>query len=596
MIKSNEVNKKNRYVGCRGRTLGDPKAITLIALVITIVVLVILAGVAINLTLGENGILKRAEAAKLEYQIAQAKEELDLKIAELQTEKQGTATLNDLVDILKNETDMDYIVSLTEIASITGVDAIGDAKEIYVVYKIYQFRVDEKLNTEFISIVENHTEEDNNLIAWYDGIQNTNDGHSYNTTTWTDLTGNNSTGATINGTTWTPNGLLFNGSTNNWVNMNSILMPEQDNFTVDITFSLNAYTSGEYFVLSQIDMSNLTNRTGLCYGDSKLLLQNIGASSTDLCYDYNPKITEKVNMTIVRNGDTLELWANGEKVDEQSTPGLKISQINTTLGKWGTNYYFNGIIYSIKVYNTNLIETQIKRNYNENNNRFKINIEDTERDKYIKNGMTAWYDGIQNTNDGHSYNTTTWTDLTGNNSTGATINGTTWTPNGLLFNGSTNNWVDMNSILIPKEDNFTLDISFSLNSNTNGTYFLLGQVNLSELNNRTGLSYDNSIISLQNIGNNYTEVKYNYNLKFLEKIYVTIVRNGNIFELWVNGEKVDEATSSGAEISQTNTILGKWGTNYYLNGIIHSLRTYNRNLSSEEIIQNHNIDKIRFAM
>ena len=172
MIKSNEVNKKNKYVGaltkrtknkkqqyayCREALLkGDPKAITLIALVITIVVLIILAGVAINLTLGENGILKRAEAAKLKYQIAQAKEELDLKIAELQTEKQGTATLNDLVDILKNETDMDYIVSLTQIASITGVDAIGDAKEIYIVYKIYQFRVDEKLNTEFISIVENY--------------------------------------------------------------------------------------------------------------------------------------------------------------------------------------------------------------------------------------------------------------------------------------------------------------------------------------------------------------------------------------------------------------------------------------------------------
>ena len=156
MIKLDEVNKKNRYVGCRGRTLGDPKAITLIALVITIVVLIILAGVAINLTLGENGILNRAKDAKLKYQIAQAKEELDLKIAELQTEKQGTATLNDLVDILKNETDMDYIVSLTEIASITGVDTIGDAKEIYVVYKIYQFKVDDKLKTEFISIVENY--------------------------------------------------------------------------------------------------------------------------------------------------------------------------------------------------------------------------------------------------------------------------------------------------------------------------------------------------------------------------------------------------------------------------------------------------------
>ena len=135
----------------------NSKGITLIALVITIIILIILAGVAINLTLGENGILKRTEEAKLKYEIAQAKEELDLKIAELQVEKQGSATLQDVVDMLKEDSDMDYIVSLEEIASITGVETIGDVDEIYVVYKIYQFRVDDRLQTEFISIVESYS-------------------------------------------------------------------------------------------------------------------------------------------------------------------------------------------------------------------------------------------------------------------------------------------------------------------------------------------------------------------------------------------------------------------------------------------------------
>ena len=134
----------------------NSKGITLIALVITIIVLIILAAVAINLTLGENGILSRAETAKLKYEIAQAEEELDVKIAELQVEKQGDATLQDVVDMLKEE-DMDYIVSLEEIASITGVETIGDVDEIYVVYKIYQFRIDDRLQTEFISTVESYS-------------------------------------------------------------------------------------------------------------------------------------------------------------------------------------------------------------------------------------------------------------------------------------------------------------------------------------------------------------------------------------------------------------------------------------------------------
>ena len=39
------------------------KGITLIALVVTIIVLLILAGVAISLTIGQNGIITRAQTA-----------------------------------------------------------------------------------------------------------------------------------------------------------------------------------------------------------------------------------------------------------------------------------------------------------------------------------------------------------------------------------------------------------------------------------------------------------------------------------------------------------------------------------------------------
>ena len=42
----------------------DMKGITLVALVVTIVVLLILAGVSINLVLGDNGIIKKAQEAK----------------------------------------------------------------------------------------------------------------------------------------------------------------------------------------------------------------------------------------------------------------------------------------------------------------------------------------------------------------------------------------------------------------------------------------------------------------------------------------------------------------------------------------------------
>ena len=62
------------------------RGITLISLVITIVVLIILAGVAINMTLGENGIFRKAQEAKRMQAIATAKEQIGLEILEAQIE------------------------------------------------------------------------------------------------------------------------------------------------------------------------------------------------------------------------------------------------------------------------------------------------------------------------------------------------------------------------------------------------------------------------------------------------------------------------------------------------------------------------------
>ena len=63
------------------------KGITLIALVITIIVLLILAGISIAMLTGENGILTKTSTAKEETKKAQYKEEIGLIIAEKKIEK-----------------------------------------------------------------------------------------------------------------------------------------------------------------------------------------------------------------------------------------------------------------------------------------------------------------------------------------------------------------------------------------------------------------------------------------------------------------------------------------------------------------------------
>ncbi len=65
-------------------------AITLIALIITIIVLLILAGVTLNMIMGENGIIKKAQLAKSKTEEAQQKEENELENLNKQTNDQNS--------------------------------------------------------------------------------------------------------------------------------------------------------------------------------------------------------------------------------------------------------------------------------------------------------------------------------------------------------------------------------------------------------------------------------------------------------------------------------------------------------------------------
>jgi len=63
------------------------RGITLIALVITIIVLIILAGVTISLIMGENGLIEKARSGSQAYDKAEAREKLEIALAELRIDK-----------------------------------------------------------------------------------------------------------------------------------------------------------------------------------------------------------------------------------------------------------------------------------------------------------------------------------------------------------------------------------------------------------------------------------------------------------------------------------------------------------------------------
>ena len=87
----------------RKKIIKKAKGITLISLIITIIILLILAGVTLSLTLGDNGIITQAQKAKEAQEIAAIKEDFQLAILDKELEKGGTGlTKEELEEIAGN--------------------------------------------------------------------------------------------------------------------------------------------------------------------------------------------------------------------------------------------------------------------------------------------------------------------------------------------------------------------------------------------------------------------------------------------------------------------------------------------------------------
>ena len=123
----------------------ENKGITLIALVITIIVLLILAAVSIATLTGENGILTKAQEAKTQNTKSQAEEEVKLAVASLLAEETTKQiTQEEKRQLLENELKQ-YDSSSTVAISGTGFLAKHRGYETKIDDK-YQVSVKDQFN------------------------------------------------------------------------------------------------------------------------------------------------------------------------------------------------------------------------------------------------------------------------------------------------------------------------------------------------------------------------------------------------------------------------------------------------------------------
>lgn len=106
---------------------------------ITIVVLLILAGVTLNVIIGNSGILNNAKESKKKTEIAKYEEELGTCVLDLQVEESETTFC---MEVLRNK----FVEKVKENENTDDIEIVSEEGNATIegVYKGYEFTIDEK--------------------------------------------------------------------------------------------------------------------------------------------------------------------------------------------------------------------------------------------------------------------------------------------------------------------------------------------------------------------------------------------------------------------------------------------------------------------
>ena len=207
-----------------------------------------------------------------------------------------------------------------------------------------------------------------NLVLWYDGNSNTST-HSYNSTTWKDLSGTEND-ATVSGATWYNNYLSFDGVNDYAAKTSGVKYNIDKNHTIEVLLKPRKVASSYQSIFNTINTGAGVSQYGSLWIHE---WNDIGFDTGDGSSHYSTNridvraedIGQYFLMTGVREDRNYKLYNKGEIQNELTynfdarvpNPGIFIGGLS------GLSYYFQGEIYSIRVYNKALTEEEILHNY-----------------------------------------------------------------------------------------------------------------------------------------------------------------------------------------------------------------------------------------
>ena len=467
------------------------KGITLVALVITIILMLLLAGISIQAMTG-TGIFESAKRAELENKRAQVSEYLNLKLLTQQM-LNSTGSAEQIIkatreDVNKNISELKEIGKEVTVEE-TSTEEDGEEVEIYFyvivdkdVYKVSLKGVEfigEQGKFPPIIKIESATSTTNSItvkvktwrnqggkIKYYIKTENEEKYTEKETTTeetytYTELEQNKTYSIKIeaiaeNKQTAEVTKDITVGSVPNieegdiiftyTVDGTEINKETWTNKTVTVTATLNTDITG-FTLQTSKDGENWENTASQVFTENgKIYItlydgKNYGGSATGNITNIDKLAPNEFTPTVETNTIT-SLKVTGKTTDKEATEKYEKSEIKQYYfskdngATWVTNnsnsYIFDNLTYA-QTYN-------IKMKAEDNAGNVTITNAVNAYPGYIQEGLVVHYDGINNTGNGHSNTTSTWKDISGNGNDMPLYNfnynsDSGWISDGIIFDG-----------------------------------------------------------------------------------------------------------------------------------------------------------------
>ncbi len=542
------------------------KGITLIALIITIIILLILAGISIATIAGKDGLIIKTKSAKEEYIKSEMKEQLILAIQNLQAEKNGK--LEDITQEWASSSIKGYDIKAKEDKKTNG-KIIQMTKENITV----KFLVDSNLKVVEINTEENESEELEAEVSYNFNDNTTEKIKTSELVKLKDITGNNNDAEVENITVnEEKNGIIFDGTSS----YSKIDLKQNLEFPVTVELAITAEDANR----TQVIFSEPNLGIGILKYESYFYLTvNKSAKGFKIPSDFFDGNIKYITITYI-NLDTIKMYINGEEITEttSSTDYSSESGKDIYLGRRTKGNYFKGKIYYLRIYNKILSESEITESYINDkgvieNNQNSINRSNLVLEYTVKN---------------NDFNEMKYAiakkDMSGNN-VYAELYDTeiNQEENGIKFNG-TSSYAKIN---LKQNLEFPVTVELAITAEDANTS---KQVIFSEPNLKIGMlkyeSYFYMTINYNTYGFKIPSDFFDGTIKYITITYESLDK----IKMYINGEEITEKTTQYVNSSsepENNIYLGKRSTGNHFKGTFHEFSIYNSIFDQNTIIERY---------